>query len=245
MALPRFLLLQARKPEDVVRREEWEAFVSKSGLPAENIVPYDLLQGPPAWSLVRTFDGLFVGGSGEFNISDRSLPHLEATLTFMGEVADRGFPTFASCFGFQLLVQALGGRIIRDEANAEVGTFRVCLTQAGRQDPLFSQLPECFDAQLGHKERADRWPAGLLNLAYSDRSPYQALRVPERPIWATQFHPELDHETNLLRFRRYEAIYKRAFGEEGYREMLARFRPSPHTEGLLRAFLHLVFGVQP
>jgi len=242
MPLPRFLLLQARNPGDVVREEEREAFARKLGLPLDHVQTHDLLQGPPAWYRVRQFDGLLVGGSGEYNLSDGSLPHQEATLDFMREVVARGVPMFASCFGFQMLVVALGGTIVRDEAHAEVGTYTVFLTAAGRQDELFGRLPERFDAQLGHKERPDRWPEGIPVLAYSERSAYQALRIPGRPIWATQFHPELDRESNLLRFQRYADLYRRAFGEEGYRAMLARFRPSPHTEGLLRAFVEVVFG---
>lgn len=242
MPMPRFLLLQVRNPGDVVREEEREAFAQKLGLPLEHVQTHDLLQGPPSWVLVRRFDGLLVGGSGEYNLSDGRLPHQEATLDFLREVVARGVPMFASCFGFQMLVVALGGTVVRDEANAEVGTYILFLTEAGKQDELFRRLPTQFDAQLGHKDRADRWPQGIPVLAFSERSAYQALRIPGKPIWATQFHPELDRESHLKRFRRYEALYRRAFGEEGYRAMLARFRPSPHTEGLLRAFLEVVFA---
>ena len=238
----RLLLLQAREPGDPVRHEERLAFAQKTRLPLEAIDTHDLLQGPPSWRQVRTYDALLVGGSGRFNISDGSLPHLEETLDFIRQVVAEGYPMFASCFGFQLLVAAMGGTIVRDEARAEVGTFRVCLTPEGQRDELFSRLPTCFQAQLGHKERVEVWPASLLHLAYSERSRYQALRVPGKPIWATQFHPELDRESNLKRFQRYEALYIQTFGEQGYRAILAHFQESPHTEVLLPGFLQQVFG---
>ena len=241
----RFLLLQAREAGDPVREEERLAFSQKSGLSLDQIDTHDLLQGPPDWATVRRYDGLFVGGSGKFNISDASLPYMDEVLDFMRQVADEGFPMFASCFGFQLMVKAMGGAIVRDEARAEVGTFRVCLTPQGRQDELFRRLPDCFDAQLGHKEHAAHWPASLIPLAYSERSPYQALRVPGKPIWATQFHPELDQKTNLQRFQRYEDLYIQVFGEQGYQEILRQFRESPATERLLADFIALVFGERP
>ncbi len=241
---PRLLLLQAREPGDPVRQEEHLAFVQKTRLPFDAIATHDLLQGPPSWAKVRQFDGLLVGGSGEFNVSDASLPHMDETLDFMRQVVSEGVPMFASCFGFQLLVQALGGTIVRDEARAEVGTFQVCLTSEGQRDELFSRLPTCFLAQLGHKERAETWPPHVIHLAYSERSRYQALRIPGQPIWATQFHPELDRETNLQRFQRYEELYIQTFGPQGYQAILRHFRESPHTEDLLANFVALVFGPQ-
>ncbi len=38
-------------------------------------------------------------------------------------------------------IDALGGDVIHDPDNTEVGTFEVELTDAGRQDPLFGDLP--------------------------------------------------------------------------------------------------------
>lgn len=241
MAL-RVLLLQARNPEDPVREEERQSFSNKTGLPLERIVPHDLLSGPPSMRQVKQFDAVMVGGSGDYYVSKRSLPEFDAQLELLAAVADTGFPMFASCFGFQILVQALGGEIVHDPVNVEVGTYDLNLTPAGREDPLMSRLPAVFAAQLGRKDRAARLPRGVLHLASSERSLYQSFRIPERPIWATQFHPELDVETNRLRFERYLKGYATHMSEQEREEARQRFRPSPHTACLLAAFLDLVFG---
>ena len=229
----RFLLLQARNPGDPVRQEEVQQFAARLEVPENAIHTWDLLAGPPEPSRLEPYDALLVGGSGEYDVSAGNLPHLEATLRFLRQIAWEGFPTFASCFGFQLLVAALGGEVIRDEENAEIGAAWVCLTEAGKKDELFGALPECFWVQAGHKDRASRMPEGVLNLASSEKAPYQALRVPGKPVWATQFHPELTEEDTFRRFKRYAAVYAPDLTDE---EIWARLRPSPEANTLLRRF---------
>ena len=237
---PKLLLLQTRRETDPARHEERVSFARRMGLPVEAVVPHDLLLGPPSLQKVKQYDAVLIGGAGEFDVSKRNLPYQEATLQRLREMVDLGSPMFASCFGFQMLVEALGGHIIPDPAATEIGTYALRLTPQGKADELFSVLPDVFWAQLGHKERAASLPPGVINLAYSDLVPYEAFRVPGKPIWATQFHPELDLEDHLVRFRRYMNVYAKLFTEEQIQEMWERFRPSPEAEKLLPRFLELI-----
>jgi GMP synthase (glutamine-hydrolysing) len=238
----RILLLQARNPDDSAKHEELASFVARLGIPEEQITPFDLLNGRLTLSLIRSYDALMMGGSGEYYVSKRNLPSFEWLLEVLAEVAEVGHPTFASCFGFQCLVEALGGEIIHDPVNTEVGTFPIQLTTAGRDDPLLGHLPNPFLAQLGRKDRASRLPEGYSCLAFSDRSPYQAFRVAEYPVWAFQFHPELNLNDNRLRFERYLDGYAAHMTVEEQKETLNQFKESPETEKLLPQFMELVFG---
>jgi GMP synthase-like glutamine amidotransferase len=83
----------------------------------------------------------------------------------------------------------------------------------------------------------------VTHLASSRLSRFQAFRVPGQPIWATQFHPELDARTNLMRFERYLSGYSTVMSEEERRDAVNRFQESPETGSLLPRFLKLVFGV--
>ncbi len=239
----RILLLQARDEGDPVLIEERRSFAQKAGLQVEQIETHDLLTGPPKPGQLERFDALMVGGSGDFYVSDCSLPRIEANLAFLGEVATVGFPMFASCFGFQMLVQAMGGQIVYDPETTEVGTFQLELTDAGQDDELLGVLPKVFAAQLGHKDRAQSLPPGVTHLASSRLNQFQAFRVPGKPIWATQFHPELDARTNLQRFERYLSGYSTVMSEEERKEAVNRFHESPETGSLLPRFLNLVFGI--
>lgn len=217
-------------------------FVNHTRLGSDQIDTHNLVNGPPQASVWRGYDGLLVGGAGEYYVSKRNLPQFDDTLDFFGEVVAASHPMFASCFGYQCLVLTLGGDIIHDPDNTEVGTYPLSLTEAAHDEPLFATLPDHFWAQEGHKDRAIRHPDGLENYAASERCPLQALRVPQKPIWATQFHPELSHESNLHRFRFYQAVYAQSMSLQERQASLERFRESPETTELLPLFLKLVFG---
>ena len=241
MSLPRIQLLQARRDTDPAKREERESFAYRSGLPVEQFESHDLLEGPPSRESVAGFDGIMIGGSGDFYVSKGDLDHFERSLDFLAEVSESGLPMFGSCFGFQCLVEARGGQIVHDPESMEIGTYEISLTEAGRDDPLFGQLPDTFWAQLGRKDRAARLPDGVPNLASSARCGMQALRVPGKPVWASQFHPELDGETNRERYLFYLSGYSDHMTAEEREAALGNFRASPDTLGVLSSFVSLVY----
>jgi len=198
-----------------------------------------MLSEPLGPALLERADAVLVGGSGHYSSLDDH-QGIRAGVDFLGDVAASGFPTFASCFGFQCMVIALGGEVIRDEERSEVGTFELELTPDGAADPLFGSLPARFLAQEGHKDRALRLPAGVENLARSERCPYQALRVPGKPVYATQFHPELAWTDQRLRFERYFEEYADLFGRHRAQEILDSIAPAPASTALLARFVDTV-----
>ena len=238
----RFLLLQARNQGDRVLDEERAQFASRMRVEMEQVVPRDLLSQPLSLAMLQGYDALLVGGSGEYSVLDEH-PGIEAGKELLAEVAQVGFPTFASCFGFQLMVEGMGGQVILDADNAEVGTFKLELTPEGASDPIFGTLPPRFDAQLGHRDRAYTMPAGVHTLASSPCCPHQALRVSTKPVYAAQFHPELTWLDNRGRFERYMDYYGRLFGEvEAGRILREDFRASPAASSLLGVFVDVVLG---
>ncbi|MCB9595301.1 MAG: type 1 glutamine amidotransferase [Sandaracinaceae bacterium] len=238
----RLLLLQAREAHDPMRGHEHECFVDRTGLAPAQITTHDLLAGPPTLDEVRKFDGLLMGGSGEFLVSKGNQPNFEPMMELLREVVAAKHPTFAACYGFQAMVQALGGEVIHDPDNVEVGTFELELTEAATSDELFRHLPRRFVAQQGHKDRAARLPEGFVNLASSERAPFQALRVPEAPVWAVQFHPELTRDGNRLRYRHYLENYSPELTPEQVDAAMERFGHSPEASELLGRFLRIVYG---
>lgn len=239
---PTLLLLQARLPDDPMAAHERRCFAQQAKLPLKNVVCHDLLGGPPDMAQLQEHDALTVGGSGDYYVTHRDLPHFDEFLAFLREVVDVGHPTFASCFGYQCIAAALGGELVHDPENTEVGTYPLTLTEEGARDPLLGSLPAGFNAQLGHKDRVVSLPDGVINLASSARSPHQALRVVDKPIWATQFHPELDRETNLDRFFHYLQSYAKSMDEEEQKAAEERFAESDEVSGLLGRFFELVDG---
>lgn len=238
----RVLLLQAREQDDLCLLEERESFAARSGLGLEQIEPWSLLEAAPTLAEARRFDAVLVGGSGDYFVSRNHLPNQDRFFEFLQEATLTGHPMFASCFGFQCFTQALGGEVVYDPDRTEVGTFDLELTEAGGGDEVLGILPAAFPAQMGRKDRATRLPGSAVHLASSELCPYQALRWQQAPVWATQFHPELDHVTNRQRFENYAAGYQAAMSDEELQASFDSYRPSPHTEQLLPRFLDVVFG---
>ena len=236
-----FTLLQARNVGDPVREEERAAFAERLGIEVEQIHPVNILTEDLHSEVLEGSDALLVGGAGEYSVCE-PVPGVRRMIDFLGETAESGFPVFASCFGFQSLVTALGGEVIHDEERAEVGSYFIDLLDAAEGDVLFGHLPSRFVAQQGHKDRASRLPSQAICFAKSERAPFQAIRIANQPVYATQFHPELTGVSNRRRFERYLDHYGHVFGQDKARQMLDEYMPSPEASGLLRAFADALRG---
>ncbi len=230
----RLMVLQARLASDPMLEHERRCFADATGVVEAELDFCNLVDAVPDLEEVVSHDALLIGGSGDFSLSKPDHPFFDPVADLLRRLVRRRFPIFGSCFGYQLLVDALGGRVEHDLACSEVGSFNVMLTEQGRQDDLFGQLPERFVAQMGHLDRATELPPDVPNLATSRRCTHQALRVPGAPVWATQFHPELDHETNLDRCVAYAKQYVSEETTENRDAM-----PSPEAATILRRFLEL------
>lgn len=235
----RILLIQARSADDPMIDHELEAFASRCELDRDRFVTFNIAVDDADSFDLGDVDAVMVGGSGDFSLVSGGFDWHQQYLDLLRRILEVRLPMFASCFGFQGIVQALGGRLRGDEDRAEIGTFEIELTDGGRADPLFGDLPPTFDAQLGHNDSAVELSEELIHLARSECCEYQAIRVRNRPVVATQFHPELTRSDNLDRFRNYLKNYKKpgqnleeamAYAEEIH-------RPSPHSCGLLHSFV--------
>ncbi len=234
----RILLLQIRD-EARTRREELESFALFSGLQPEQIEILNLFDQPrfdPRQ--VLDYDALFVGGSSEASVLEPArypfVPAAEALLRFC--IAER-VPVFASCFGHQLAVTALGGQVVRDERDFEMGTLPIFLTPAAAIDPLYRGVPSGFLAVSVHRERATAVPAGCQLLAYTQAC-IHSFKVRGAPFWTTQFHPEVSRAILIERLTVFKEKY--TDGDDHLRQVLENAAETPDSNGLLRLFVDRV-----
>ncbi len=198
----RYLLLQVRNSHDPMREHEVGCFARALKCEREQIAVFDLISGVPHRSLVDSADVVLLGGSGDYSVAEGG-PWFPAALEGMRELVEWSKPTFASCWGFQAMARALGGVVVTDLTRAELGTHDLRLTEAGRQDPIFRPLGELFEGQMGHQDIVVQLPAEAVRLASSERVENQAFCLPRKPIYCTQFHPELNRDDLLRRVRAY------------------------------------------
>jgi len=239
----RYLLLQVRNDDDPMASHEVECFARALNCPSQQIGEFDLLGGSPSDAEFDAVDIVLLGGSGDYCVS-KGGAWMDAALDTMRRLHASSKPTFASCWGFQAMAQALGGHVTADAARAEVGTHEVFLTDEGRADPLFGVLAEAgehFPAQMGHEDVVDRLPPDAVLLAET-RLSNQAFYFPGKPIYCTQFHPELDRETLLDRLRKYPTYIERITGIPYDQFVAEHTGESMHTDALLARFVELVMA---
>ncbi|MBC6436442.1 type 1 glutamine amidotransferase [Nostoc sp. HG1] len=204
----KILLLQIRS-DTITRLEELDEFVRYSRLEAHQFSVLDVFATPDfSPTQIEGYDALFIGGSSDASVTQPELyPFVEPTKKLIIHCLNESIPVFASCFGFQAAIEALGGSVIVDKPNMEMGTYPLWLTENAASDLLFHDVPNGFLAISGHKERAVSMPKDAILLAYSDLCPYHAFKIANKPFYGFQFHPEVDAKDLAIRISRYQDRY--------------------------------------
>ena len=99
-------------------------------------------------------------------------------------------PVLGICYGYQLLVMANGGDVLKAERR-EYGRSTVRLLD---KDALFEGLiKDELKCWMSHTDSATRLPPTMTVLAVSENSPYAAVRTADGLRFGVQFHPEVSH----------------------------------------------------
>jgi GMP synthase (glutamine-hydrolysing) len=185
--------------------------------------------------------GVVVTGSSAM-VSER-LAWSERTGAWLVEAVRIGTPLLGLCYGHQLLVHALGGRVGPNPNGREMGTVEVRFREDARDDPLMGPLPSVTSFQATHLESVLSLPEGVRGLAETSLDPHSAYAVTPRrgePVraWGVQFHPEFDADV----MRAYLAHRREILAEEGFDPdaKLAAVTETPEGPSLLRRFGELV-----
>jgi len=137
-------------------------------------------------SVVRDWDpaGIVLSG-GPSSVLDDDAPRLDPAVLELGK------PVLGICYGLQLLVHQLGGRV-EPADDREYGRAHLKIERA---DVLLEGLDDAVDhvVWMSHGDRVLELPAGFEVLASSGNSPFAAVRATDAPIWGIQFHPEVVH----------------------------------------------------
>ena len=138
--------------------------------------------------------GVILSG-GPASVYQKGAPHPHP------ELFDSGIPILGICYGYQLLVCAKGGQVIRTKKR-EYGKSRVrILVRSGIFAGIEKGELTCW---MSHGDSATALPPSLSALAASEGSPYAAVVSKDGKQFGVQFHPEVSHteegETVLTNF---------------------------------------------
>ncbi|HEX5310040.1 MAG TPA: glutamine-hydrolyzing GMP synthase [Solirubrobacteraceae bacterium] len=126
--------------------------------------------------------GVILSG-GPASVYAEGAPRLER------ELLELGVPVLGICYGMQLLVHELGGRVEQAEIG-EFGRSELTVTEPGT---LLAGMPAEQTCWMSHRDTVFEPPPGFVALARSTASPVAAVESAERRVYGIQFHPEVVH----------------------------------------------------
>ena len=234
----KILLLQIRDDANV-RKEELESFAKYSELDLDQFEVLNVFDKPKFNSEeLNGFDALYVGGASEANVLEpKKYEFVNDCIKLIKYAGDSSIPTFASCFGFQLAVLAFGGTILSKDSDYEMGSIPIRLTNLAEIDPVFKGTKDNFNALSIHRQYAIELPSNLDLLAYTDQC-LHSFKLRNKPLWAFQFHPEVDRATVFKRL----AIYKEEYtnSEDEFQSVLDSLVETPESHNLMLNFVNRV-----
>ena len=158
---------------------EWDAVELDEGEPIPDLSPYDAL--------------IVMGGPMDVWQEDEH-PWLRAEKRAIREaVVERNLPYLGLCLGHQLLAVSLDGEAGRMET-PEVGLLDVHLTEIGRDDPLFANLPDTCTGLQWHSVEVQKLPGNSVVLASSPACEVQSFKT-GRHAYGIQYHVEMTADT--------------------------------------------------
>ena len=211
MKKTQYLLLQARKKNDPMIEHEKSCFRRALECGKEELIAIDIIRENIKTHDLKKHPIIIIGGSGDFSIA-KGGPWMKKVLEIMNYLYEASKITFASCWGFQAMAKARGGTVINNVKKAELGTTELWLTQDGKNDNVFKKLPSTFLAQMGHEDIVTTLPENAILLASSKKVKHEAFTFKNKPIYCTQFHPELNKNDLQKRMETYPSYIDKILG---------------------------------
>lgn len=144
---------------------------------------------PPWVSLDFLRDGRVKGlifSGGPLSVYDGSAP------TISPLVLELGKPILGICYGMQLIVHLLGGKVER----AEKREFGRAIFEVIDDSDIFKGINRQFVVWMSHSDSVIELPSGFEVIGKTENTKYGAIKSVDGKIFGLQFHPEVSHTEN-------------------------------------------------
>ena len=112
--------------------------------------------------------------------------------SYQKELFELGIPVLGLCYGAQLMMHVLGGKVI----TPEVGEYGKTEIEFKENGVLFKDMPAKSVVWMSHFDRIDAAAPGFEVVASTADCPIAAAQNVEKNLYAIQFHPEVLHTEN-------------------------------------------------
>ena len=126
--------------------------------------------------------GIILSGS-PYSVADANAPSLPS------QVLESGKPVLGICYGMQLLVNTLGGKVV----HAHGREYGKALLEVVENRGIFENLAGDIVCWMSHGDSVKELPPGFQGIARTENCEYAAIRDETGKIWGIQFHPEVSH----------------------------------------------------
>lgn len=109
--------------------------------------------------------------------------------TYTKELFKLGIPVLGLCYGAQLMMHVLGGKVEKAPVR-EYGKTRVFVDKAS---PLFADVAPTTICWMSHFDYISKTAPGFATVAHTADCPVAAAENREKKLFAIQFHPEVLH----------------------------------------------------
>lgn len=179
-------------------------------------------------------EGIILSG-GPASIYDEGSPRMDE------KILDLGVPVLGICYGFQFMVDSLGG-VVRKAEKREYGFAELSID---RPDSILKGVDSPTQCWMSHGDSIKQLPGGFDVTASTANTPFAAGSNPEKGLYGLQFHPEVEHtpkgKTMLRSFLKDVCGCKHRWTMKSFaREEIARIR---ETVGDKKVILGLSGGV--
>ncbi len=113
----------------------------------------------------------------------------ENSPTYQKELFELGIPVLGLCYGAQLMMHVLGGKVEKAPVR-EYGKIQVAVDS---HSPLFADVPETTICWMSHNDYISQAAPGFSVCAHTAACPVAAAECAEKRLYAIQFHPEVLH----------------------------------------------------
>ena len=144
------------------------------------IVPCDISAG----ELRKLNPSAIILSGGPASVYAQDAPKIDT------EVLELGVPILGFCYGHQTIAHTLGGKVGHTSAG-EYGAAEIQVL--AKKSALFAGTPETQQVWMSHRDGVVEVPAGFVVSASTSACPVAAMENPSKKIYATQFHPEVEH----------------------------------------------------
>lgn len=115
--------------------------------------------------------------------------YLEDAPTYDKKIYELGVPILGICYGSQLMMHQLGGKVSKAPVR-EYGKIEVTVNT---QSKLFEDVSEKTICWMSHNDYIENIAPGFEIIGHTPDCPVAAVENTEKRLYATQFHPEVLH----------------------------------------------------